>query len=317
MHYAGTEPSKIERVLDDRDQLLRSLARESGHRSPFSVANDLRNASDPEELEECVCNAFQSLGFDVTRLGKKGKPDGVATAVLAAGDNREPQIYKVSLEAKSKQRKTAKVSARGVGAGTIARHGREHKCDHAAVVGPAFPTSKGDSALEKEIRSAARGNAEEKPITITLITQKDLADLTELRPFKRVGLREIRELFAENTLPEESARWIRTVETRRVEIPQFKRIVETMNALARKFPREPVKYASLRTKLSELEPPIEYSTDGELEDVCKAMMEMSQGAVWADDDKVVLDQSAENAIGAIEMSVQEYDDRATGGARNG
>ena len=262
-----------------------------------------------------IGRAFQSLGFVVTRFGKSGEPDGVATAVLPAGDNREPQIYKVSLEAKSKRRKTAKVSARGVGAGTIARHCREEKCDHA--VGPGFPTSKNKSALEKEIGSAARGSAEEKPITITLIAQKDLADLTELRPFKRVGLREIRELFAENTLPEESARWIRAVKARRVETPQFRRIVETMNALARKFPKEPIKYASLRTELRALEPPIEYSTDGELEDVCKAMMEMSQGAVWADDDKVVLDQSAENAIGAIEMSVQEYDDRATGGARNG
>lgn len=315
MHYAGTEPAKIDRFLDDRDQLLRSLARESGHRSPFSVANDLRNASDPEEMEECVCNAFQSLGFDVTRFGKKGEPDGVATAVLPAGDNREPQIYKVSLEAKSKRRKTAKVSARGVGAGTIARHCREQKCDHAVVVGPGFPTSKNKSALEKEIGPAARGSAEEEPITITLIATKDLADLTEMRPFKRVGLREIRELFAENTLPEESARWIRAVKARRVETPQFRRIVETMNSLVIKFPKEPIKYASLRTKLSALEPPIEYSTDDELKVVCKAMMGMSQGAVWADDDKVVLDQSAENAIAAIERAVLEYEDEPETGAK--
>ena len=311
MHYAGTEPSKIERVLDDRDQLLRSLARESGHRSPFSVANDLRNASDPEEMEECVCNAFQSLGFDVTRLGKKGKPDGVATAVLPAGDNRDPQIYKVSLEAKSKQRKTAKVSARGVSAGTIARHCREQKCDHAVVVGPGFATSKDKSALEKEIRSAAKGNAEEKPITITLINKNDLAKLTELRPFKRVGLREIRELFAQNTLPEESARWIRTVETRRVEIPPFRKIVDAMKALAKKFPNEQIKYASLRTELRALEPPVEYQTDNELKDVCKAMMEMSQGAVWADNYKVVLDQSTENALAAIERAMQEHDEAGT------
>src|SRR5438132_2362046 len=79
----------------------------------------------------------------------------------------------------------------------IIRHRDKYKCQHALVVGRAFPTSRGDaSALAKEIeddrkKTAALG----EPKTITLITIDDLATLVELRPIKQLGLRKIRELF--------------------------------------------------------------------------------------------------------------------------
>ena len=311
LHDTGIELAKLEDFLYDRDSLLRSLSNESGRQSPFSIAYDLLNASTPRELEECVCAAFQSLGFEVAPIGRSGEPDGVATAILPAGDDKDPQIYKVSLEAKSKRDEDSTVSAHQICISGIVRQGRKHGCDHVVVVGQAFPTSKGDSsALAQEIRAATGGrNSDKKPHTITLITIKDLAKLTRLRPIKQIGLGKIRGLF-ECTLPEQSSEWIRAARDEHVKRPQFRKIIKAIKDLAQEFPQEPVKYPSLRTKLDGLKPPVKYQTDGELKDVCKAMAHMSQGTVWADNYKVGLDQSAENAIVAIERAIQEYDDEA-------
>ncbi len=73
LHVVGVEASKIESFLSIRDQLLRNLTNESGRQSALSVANGLSEArNSPDRLEEAVCGAFRSLGFDVTPLGKSG-----------------------------------------------------------------------------------------------------------------------------------------------------------------------------------------------------------------------------------------------------
>ena len=307
MHYEGIERAKCERVLDDRDSLLRNLANDSGHQSPFSIANDLSDELDPKKLEELVCASFKSLGFEVMQLGKQNEPDGVATAVLPADENGDPQGYKVSLEAKSKKSGNTTVSAHSVDVSGIDRHARKHKCDHIVVVAPAFPTSRQNSALEQEIRrSMEQKQTDGKTPTFTLITIKDLAELVRQRPIKLLRLKDIRELFERCVLPDQCAAWVKAVKDRDVESPNFRRILKTINVLAQEFAKEPVKYPSLRTKLSNLDPPVKYPTDGELMDVCKAMAQMSRGAVWADDSRVELDQSVENAIVFIEKSVQEH-----------
>ena len=111
----GVSANEIDDFLSARDQLLRYLTDESGRQSALSVANTLQDArNSPDRMEECVCDAFRSLGFDVTPLGKKGDPDGIATAHLAADDDGNPRHYKVSIEAKSKEKPGAKVSAKDV-----------------------------------------------------------------------------------------------------------------------------------------------------------------------------------------------------------
>ena len=119
-------------------------------------------------------------------------------------------------------------------------------------------------------------------------------------------LKDIRELFQRCVLPDQCAAWVKAVKDLDVERPNFRRILKTINVLAQEFAKEPVTYPSLRTKLSNLDPPVKYPTDGELMDVCKAMAQMSRGTVWADDSRVELDQSVENAIASIEKSVQEH-----------
>jgi hypothetical protein len=316
LHAIGVKPGQIEDFLSMRDQLLRNLANESGRQSAFAVALALQNAkNDSDALEVKLCAAFRSLGFEVTRIGGKGKPDGVAAALLSADDKGQIRQYRVSLEAKSKKKVkrkapagTAKVSAKSVGISTIVRQRDNFECGHAIVVGPAFPTTQGDKlALAQEIEDDRRKSAAEgKPRTVTLITIDDLAKLVRLRPIKQIGLRKMRELFEQCHLPEDSAKWVETIQNTKIRKPPYRQIVSTIEALQKKYKKSFVKYAALRVELSHLVPPIDYETDEDLLELCKGMAQMSNGAMFASSESVELDQSTENVMTAIDAATKEY-----------
>jgi len=309
LHTIGVRSGHIDEFLSVRDQLLRNLANESGRQSCFAIALALQDArNNPSALEQRLCSAFASLGFEVTPIGGKGQPDGVATAFLPADDKGTPQQYAVSLEAKSQQSDARKVAAGRVNVSAIIRQRDEYKCQHAVVLARAFPTSRGDaSALAKEIDDDRRKtSAIGEPKTITLITIADLAELVRLRPVKQLGLRKLRELFDKCRLPEESAAWVKSVRERRVKKPPYAKIVNAIEQLQKRRKMAPVKYAALANELSHLAPPIEYETDEELMEICRAMAQMAPGALFAGPQTIELDQSAANVISAIEYAMKEY-----------
>lgn len=309
LYAIGVKPEQIEDFLAVRDQLLRNFANESGRQSAFAVALALEEArNNPDALEEKLCAAFTSLGFDTIRIGGKNNPDGVATALISADNSGKPRQYKVSLDAKSKKKDKGKVAAGTVKVSTVIRHRDDYSCQHALVVGRAFPTSKGDaSALAKEIKNDSNKTAAVgEPKTITLITIDDLATIVRLRPIKQVGLMKLRELFEKCDLPENSAKWVESIRTKKVKKPPYKQIVTTIKNLQKKYTKACVKYAALRVELSHLTPPIEYENDDELTELCKAMAQMAPGAIFAGSDTVELDQSAENVIAAIEHVLNDY-----------
>ena len=309
LHVLDVNTSKIESFLSVRDQLLRNLSNESGRQSALSVSNALSEArNSPDRLEKAVCDAFRSLGFDVTPLGKKGEPDGVAAAHLSADEQGKSRHYRVSLEAKSKETSGAPVSAKGVGIATVAQHREKRQCEHAIVIGPAFPTSGGDtSALGGQIkadREESRSAGAAK--TITLITVDDLARLVRLRPLKQVGLQKLREMFRKCGLSEESAAWVKSIRQTTVEKPPYRKIVETIEALQKKYKKASVNYSALRVELSHMTPPVEYEKDENLFELCRGMAQMAPGAMFAGTSTVELDQSAENVVAAIEAAMQDY-----------
>ena len=309
LYSIGVKSRAIEEFLTARDLLLRQLANESGRQSALAIANALSDArNNPSRLEECVCDGFRSLGFDVTPLGKNGQPDGVAIAHLSADGSGTPRNYRVSLEAKSKESAGKAVSAKSVGIATVVRHRDKFDCDHAIVVGPAFPTSEGyDSALGESIKGDRDASeAKGKQRTITLITIDELSKLVRLRPIRRVGLRRLRALFRECSLPEQSADWVESIRSKSVENPPYRKIVATIAKLQKTYKQASVNYSALRVELSHLTPPIRYETDDELSELCKAMDLMAPGVIFAGSGHVELDQSAENAIAAIESATRDY-----------
>jgi len=308
LHWIGVASAQIDSFLSARDELLRHLAGSSSRKSALLVANELREArNNSSKLEERLCDAFQSLGFDVTPMGKRTDPDGVARAYLSADSAGMPQGYSVSLEAKSKET-PGPVSAKTVGISAIVRQRDKYSCDHAVVVGPAFPTTQGDkSALAQEIEAEKRKSAADgEPRTITLITIDSLAKLVRLRPVKQLGLGELRSLLLTCSVPEDSQTWINAIATRTVKKPPYRKIVEAIERLQKEDKQAPVKYSGLRVELKHLTPSVKYETDEELAVLCRGMAQMAPGAMHAGPDTIELDQSAANVLAEIEAATRDY-----------
>lgn len=86
LHFIGIEASKIKGFLSTRDDLLRNLTNESGRQSALSIANALSQArNSPDGLEKAVCDAFRSLGFDVTPFGQRGGTGWSGSRTLVGG----------------------------------------------------------------------------------------------------------------------------------------------------------------------------------------------------------------------------------------
>ena len=309
LYQAGLKQDQIDGVMMARDQLLRYFAQESGRRTALTVAIALRNArNDEDKLEIEVVESFRSLGFDSTRVGGKGKPDGVAKAHLSPGDNRQIRRYAVSLEAKSKKKDGTKLKTKTFGVSAIARQRDNAQCEHAIVVAPAFDHSPGkESALAQEIKADRQSTATSgKPRTITAIHVDDLARLVQLRPVKRVGRAKLRDLFQKCSLPEECKAWVDAIERTKVDKPPYRKIVNAIEQLQKESRNEPVGYGELRNELKHATPPILYANLDELAELCKGMSQMAPGAIMASDWTVELDQSPENVLAAIESATKAH-----------
>lgn len=309
LFQAGLKQDQIDVVMSARDQLLRYVAQESGRRTALTVASALRNArNDEDRLEVEVVEAFRSLGFDATRVGGKGKPDGVAKAHLSPGTDNRPRRYALTLEAKSKKKDGAKLKTKTFGVSAIARQRDEWQCEHAIVVAPAFDHTPGkDGALAKEIKAdRERTTADGKPRTITAIHIDDLARLVQLRPVKRLGLARIREMFQDCSMPEQCKAWVDMVEKESVATPPYAKIINAIHTLQQEYDLAAVDYGSLRVALGKDTPPYKVSTNDELSELCKAMAAMASFEITATDRTVELNQSPANVLAAIESATKAH-----------
>ncbi|MHB2032977.1 MAG: ATP-binding protein [Gemmatimonadaceae bacterium] len=306
---AGLKQDQIDVVMNARDQLLRYVAQESGRRTALVIANALRNArNDEARLEIEVVEAFRSLGFDSTRVGGKGKPDGVAKAHLSPGQDNKPKRYAVTLEAKSKKKDGAKLKTKTFGVSTIARQRDEAQCEHAIVVAPAFDHTAGKvGALAKEIKADRDSTATSgKPRTITAIHVDDLARLVQLRPVKRLGLARIREMLQSCSLPEDCKAWVDTIDKEVVAKPPYEKIINAIHALQQEYDFAAVEYGALRVALGKDDPPYKVNTNDELIELCKAMAAMAGYEITATDRTVELNQSPANVLAAIESATRTH-----------
>ena len=229
MSYSESE-DEIRETMDYRDMLLRHLAKTLGKRTSLVVSQDLQDAAtDEKRLEEELVAAFSSLGFDAIPWEKEESQMVSRKLRLVVRPRGNPDRNRVSLEAKSKEKPGATVSAKAVGVSTIARQRDDYECQHAVVIAPEFPTKSERSALEIEITS----DRESTGRTITLVRIPDLARLVRMAPARRIGLDRLRELFLTCSLPDEASAWIDKVLNEKVEQPPYREILEAIYAEAK------------------------------------------------------------------------------------
>jgi len=301
LNDANLDDAAVASVLDARDELLRHLARSSGARNSITVAQGLMNSlTSPKGLELALVDVFQQLGFEAVPKAAKDEQDGLAEAFLPAGDDGVAQ-YRVSLEAKSKEKPGGKVKKSSVEVSTIARHRDEAGCDYAIVVGPEFETGPDDlGAVIREIQADHLANPSKG---ITLMRAKDLARLVRLAPLKRVNLAKMRELLATCQTPSQAEQWVDAIEASEPESSPHQQILETVYELQQEDRDHTVEYASLRTALR-------YTrnltiSDAELRQECLALSRMAPGYFIARDDRVELNIKPENVLTTIHAYVDD------------
>ena len=165
LHLIGNDVDSV--ALDEgrafRDEFLRLLAQLQRETGP-QIAQMLHEAtSNPTALERIVGDAFDYIGFNVTPLGARGEPEGIAQAPLTPNDIPYQGPYTFSYDAKSTGQSNGKVSNEHVRPGTLARHRKNYNADYTMVVAPDFQMG----ALQQECEASK----------VTPMRAKDLAKL--------------------------------------------------------------------------------------------------------------------------------------------
>lgn len=300
LQQQGIEAPLIQELLSQRDALLRALARSTGQRNARTVAQALEDAAnDQAKLEAELVASTDSMGLDAIPLGGKGRADGRAEAALSAKTAGAPQSYAVSLEAKSKEKDGAKVSAKAVGVSTIARHRKAANCDHALVVAPDFPTSQGEaSALAQEIADDRKANPGK---TITLVRIRDYARLVRLVPLKRVGLDRLKKFFEDCSLPEQSKAWIDAIAAEKKARPPYKQILEAIWSEQKSQMGELVEFGALRVAIR----PLTLSSD-ELKEACRSLARFAPGWVTVYENSIEIHTRPDLILAAVRAVIEEY-----------
>uniref|UniRef100_UPI00301A8C42 hypothetical protein n=2 Tax=unclassified Microbacterium TaxID=2609290 RepID=UPI00301A8C42 len=267
----------------------------------ITVAQGLMNSlTSAKGLELALVDVFQQLGFEAVPKAAKDEQDGLAEAFLPAGDNGVAQ-YRVSLEAKSKEKPGGKVKKSSVEVSTIARHRDEADCDYAIVVGPDFETGPDDlGAVIREIQADKLANPTKG---ITLMRARDLARLVRLAPLKRVNLAKMRELLTTCQTPNEAEQWVDVIAASQPESSPHQQILETVWELQQDDRDHTVEYAALRTALRIAKKLT--ITDAELREECLALSRMAPGYFIARDDRVELNIKPENVLTTIHAYVDD------------
>jgi hypothetical protein len=237
----GVDQDTVRMFMRRRDRFLRELVYTRELSAPM-VAQLLHDAvADPTGLERAIGLAFRSLGFEVTPLGGKGKPDALASARLGIREElgEEPADYLVTLDAKSTQ--GARVKAKDVGASAIARHRNDYGAKFAMVVAVDFEGGNDpSSAVCKEARAHK----------ITLVRAEYLARLVAAAATRRLGFTRFREWLSTCNLPDESKNWVDSVMADQPVSSPLKPILDAAWELAEKL-QDPVKVAAIQARLAD------------------------------------------------------------------
>lgn len=188
LHEAGVSASIVRNLLERRDSLLRSLARERVF-APVTLAKNLRAARNHDkELEAALVAAMRLLGFSAEHISNAGQPDGIAIY----NDGRRDWV--LTLEAKS----TDDGKAPSLGAldfAGLVEHMDNREADGCLLIAPAYP----GEVQTAESAAARRGKKGE----ISCWTIDDLARVVEAAEHRHISAVDVRDVVQTRFAPQD------------------------------------------------------------------------------------------------------------------
>lgn len=148
----GVDQVIVKEIMERRDRLFREFTYE-GNPNALTAALMLKNAlADSSGLEDALFYCFKYLGFDTTKIGGNGEPDGKAIARLGIDPaTKEQQTYSFTYEAKSTKKDKIKAGTSRLSA--CKRHRKKYSANYSIEVAIDFEgAEKDDSAINIEAR---------------------------------------------------------------------------------------------------------------------------------------------------------------------
>lgn len=292
---SGLKPAAVQQVLRRRDQFLRELV-SANRQGPAVIAQNLLDqVDDADGLEQASFEAFQSLGFEVTKIGGKGTPDGVAKAFIGARshDSGAGGDYSFTYDAKSTGRK--KVTTKDVHASGLKRHRNDYGAQHTVVVGRDFD---GDGTREAVLGVECVDN------DLTPIRAKDLATLVRIAPLRQIGYSRLVEWLETCRSPNESAAWVKAQLDVDEEQPPLRELLEAIAAEHKASGGDAVDISTVASTMRKAGITISRNRAIEL---VKSLQALCSGYIYFDGEHIVaLEQSVERIIAEVHQQTQKY-----------
>ena len=281
MIEAEIEDDKRQSLIRKRDRTLREIA-SSDKNNPATVAQMIAEFEDDADgLEEAVVAAFNCLGFDAVLISGKGKPDGIAHAHLGTSDGIDAS-YTVTLEAKST--KHSSVSTARIPVSNIDNHRRTYNAQYAAIVAVEYQGKDDqDSVINKEARKFSD--------YVTLLTTSDLVTLVTICGPKQISLAKLKEFFETCATPNQSANWIKEVESIDVQTPPYIEILETTYEMQKQDTERPT-ISSIRVS-NEI---LRNSSNNQIKGWVEILARQLPSFISLDDDIISLNTSPEKIM---------------------
>lgn len=216
MIESGIRPEFVREIMLRRDRVLRDMTFSSNLNTPRVAQLLGESLSNATKLEEAVFHVFNNLGFETTRIGGNGKPDGTAVARLGVRYSGGPrEDYTIVYDAKSTSKD--KIKAQTAHIAGLVRHKTDYQADFGAIIAIDYEGAMdGNSAISREANKHK----------ITLIRASDLMRLVLLASPRQIGLRDLKEFFEKCHTVKETSEWISEVEKREIKKEPVKELLE-------------------------------------------------------------------------------------------
>lgn len=286
----GMSQDDVVNILKKRDDILRELTYSDKPNAPFVAQLLMDSVNDINGLEDSVNKAFNSLGFESSRIGGNGKPDGLASAII--GPQNDPQNYSVTFDSKSTEKERIMASTAHISG--VKRHKEDYKADYCCVIAIDF---QGADDPESAVNKEAKSNK------VTLIRAKDLAKMVLLSTPKQLGLNDLKNFFETCHTVIETSDWIEKLGMKKVERGPIKELLETVYSL-NKEDTEPAHLFAIRQKNSTLN---KYSVD-KLRTLVTSIERLVPGFIHLNNDIVSINVPPTKIIDAINKIATDVPD---------
>ncbi len=289
----GLTEEQIGTILGRRDRFLRELVFGSRLAAPLvaQLLEDSRN--DSKGFENAVYEGMKSLGFEVSKLGEKGKPDGIALARRGVQtEGGKSASYRVTYDAKSTG---AKVSAKDLNIAGALKHRKELEANFSLIVSPAYDGD-GDPGSDA-VKHAIEHN-------VSLVTLDDFVTLVLVAASRPLGFRRLREQFFEKCRgPRDVHQWIEQLLNEKGEDVPLNEILDVIWEIQSDSP-DPPKFASIRERLAHHDARFKNLSEGRIREWVESLMRLEGSLITIERDRVSLENPPEVIMQRISNQTQ-------------